>query len=106
MKEEELRGRINDSVGLFSSMVDELRKDGKLNGHLQIFIHSRPPRHTYYRFDDTLMLVPYNIARGRPRIPVFAFRRQQGGVSDFLQQDFESVLTEHSKLSLDSKAQV
>lgn len=100
----DLQDRILKSVAELQSCVDDLRKCAKLKGQLLIYKHTRPPRYSYYRFDETLLLVSYNNARGRPDVPVFVFRDSSMGVTKFLTDDFEKVVTEHSTLVFDSSA--
>jgi len=101
-EEGELARKINNSIFALKSCIEEAQKEGKETGHLLIYKQNLPPKHTYYRFDDVLIIVPYNLSRGRTKLPVIAFRRRQGGVSEFLEQDFERLLEQHAKPVYDS----
>lgn len=62
------------------------------------------PKHTYYRFDDKFFIVPYNLSKGHAKIPVIGFAQKDGGISQFLSEDFELMLKDHAKKIYDSRA--
>jgi hypothetical protein len=97
----ELKERISKSVDLLQSCAEGLRSSGSLAGRLMIYKHDRPPRYTYYRFDDTVAFVPYRQAHGKAKIPMFVFRRT-GSIADFLDNDFSQLISQHSTLVYDS----
>jgi hypothetical protein len=99
----DLQQRIASSVEALRSCIVDLENANHITGWLRIWKHRRAPKHTYYRFDDQLFLVPYNLAAGHTKIPVFGFFRKVGGVSDFLSVDFERMLSDHSELVYDSR---
>jgi hypothetical protein len=97
----ELINRIKQTVESLRSCAEGLRAEGKLAGRLMIYKHDRPPRYTYYRFDEKIAFVPYRQAYGHAKIPVFVFRRG-GGIWDFLEEDFRQLIEQHSTLVYDS----
>lgn len=103
-KTDDLARKITGSVNALKLCIDDLEKQGQSTGWLRIWKHHRAPKHTYYRFDDHLFLVPYNLAAGKTKIPVLGFSLKDGGVSDFLSTDFERMLVDHSDLEYDSRA--
>ena len=99
----DMEQRIGRSVEGLRSCIDDLEKMGQTTGWLRIWKHRRAPKYTYYRFHHRLFLVPYNLAAGHTKIPVFGFCRKDGGVSDFLATDFERMLSDHSEIVYDSR---
>lgn len=87
-----LAQKIQNVEGTLRGSMKDLGKSGKKTGRLRIWKHKLIPKYTYYRFDDTLAFVPYNQAPGRTPIPAFVFHKQSGGVSDFLEQQFEQLV--------------
>ncbi|MGD1102037.1 MAG: hypothetical protein ABSA59_08205 [Terriglobia bacterium] len=96
-----LEEKISRTVNLLQSCAEEVKAMGKLAGRLMIYKHDRPPKYTYYRFDEKIAFVPYRQAYGKAKIPVFVFRHG-GKISDFLEDDFSQIINEHSTLVYDS----
>lgn len=102
-KEGELAQKINNSIAALQSCIADLEKANQSTGWVRIWKHRRGPKYTYYRFDDLLFLIPYNLAAGHTKIPVFGFIRKEGGVSDFLVTDFDRMMNDHSEKVYDSR---
>lgn len=102
-KSGELAQRTANTIECLHSCIIELERVGQSTGWIRIWKHKRAPKHTYYRFDDKLLLVPYNQAQGHTTIPVIGFMRKSGGVSDFLADDFDRMLADHAVKVYDSR---
>jgi len=68
-----LQGKIMDSVTLLKTCMKELQDEGRAKGWLRIYKHTRPPKHTYYRFDDTAVFIPYALSVGTTNNPRVCF---------------------------------
>lgn len=102
-KSGQLTQRVENTIECLRSCIADLERAGQSTGWVRIWKHQRAPKHTYYRFDDRLFLVPYNQAQGHALIPVIGFNRKSDGVSEFLVGDFERLLEDHSQKVYDSR---
>ena len=98
-----LASKIENSRNAIRSIVNEIGRTDQKPAWVRIWKQNRTPKYTYYRFDETLVFVPYNLASARSIIPVLVFQQKHGGISDFLSKEFESVLKDHATLTYDSR---
>ena len=59
---------------------------------IQVWFLSAVPRYTMYRFDDTVIFVPYKQSLGRGGVPAFVFERP-GILYDYFVREFEWMTT-------------
>jgi hypothetical protein len=89
----------------FTSCAEDLRRSNKLRGQLVICRHKAPPRHTYFRFDDIVIYGAYPNAPRKGPSPLFTFARRKNGIAEFLEDDFDNLIKDHSTTCYDSKKQ-
>ncbi len=94
---------VENTISAIRSGVEDLEKSDQSAAWVRIWKQNRTPKYTYYRFDDTFVFVPYNLASARSVIPVLVFGNKPGGISDFLSKEFEHVLDDHATLIYDSR---
>jgi hypothetical protein len=97
-----LTSKVNAACEMLKMCAEDLQQKGQSIGHLQVWKQRRMPKHTYYRFEDEVFLVPYNLSLGRPKIPVIGFTVKEGGAGQFLKDDFEALITGDAELFYDS----
>jgi len=102
-KEGQLSSKIDNSIKAIKSLIEEIEKTERHTAWVRVWKQCRTPKYTYYRFDDRFVFVPYNLASARSVIPVFVFDKKSGGVSDFLEKEFDHVLADHASLFYDSR---
>lgn len=84
--QDELIKRVRDALGDFQSLQSE-RDDAKI----AIWLLTKAPLFTFYRFDSTVILTLYNHRPGRVPIPIFIAKRG-GKLFDFVMSEFDAMI--------------
>jgi hypothetical protein len=67
MTEEQLKANMNEVLEMWKQVDEKCKKGGK--GNIKVYYHKGNPSHALYRSDNSVMLVPNNLASGRDELP-------------------------------------
>jgi len=87
--QEDLISRINDALDFFKTL-----KSSNPEVHLNIWLISKQPLFTFYRFDGTIILTMYQHRNEQVPIPTFIAVRS-GKLFEFVNREFEAMVKEN-----------
>ena len=86
---QQVTDRINESIQTFQ----DLAKENGAQAAIEVWLLSKTPMYSYYRFDDVALVAMYHHKGIRATVPAFTVRRD-GSLFRFFESDLGTIMSE------------